>query len=209
MRKSLVLLGVATLALAPVTARAQDALANLEMQVNLVYGKTFGEVMPVLLEATSKLEAAKGNKVRAEMYAKMAEDSKKGVSKQDPAASEEILTKTSCGMDSLSTGLSDTSAALTDQQRKDLSAGAIAYFKGTRATVDLAKLTGPLLQAISGASSIRSFNQLGKAMRLVRVAKMLTQGIPSVGKANIGAANALKNYVVRNKLEVPTSEMSW
>jgi hypothetical protein len=139
MKKFTIMLGLTILAMTPRTARAQDAIGALESAVGAAYQKTFGETIPMLLEANAKLKEAKGNKLAADSLRALAEDARKGASKPDAKAAEKLFTQTSSNADAMATEFGAQGAAVTKEQKAAFIEGAVLYFKGTKSTLELSR----------------------------------------------------------------------
>ena len=209
MKKFIAIAGLSLLASLPSSARAQDPLAALETAVGGTYARMFGVVIPTLLEASAKLDEARGNKLAAEEKRALAENARKGASKPDKNFAEKVITQTSLASDSMAAGFAAQGAALSKEQTSAFIDGAVMYFQGTKATVELSTSLAELGQAITGAASIRNPFELRKVAGLLLVGKLLTTGIPQVLKSNVQAATALKTFVTANKIPIPTDKMSW
>ena len=203
MRKCFSAISALAFAALATPVQAQDALAALDASTVRIYAKALGEALPSLMTASAKLEEARGNKVKADEYRAFAAEAISNASKTDAKVAEKLFAKASESADSTAAAFTGKAAAQTKEQRALFVEGVIEYFKGTKATQELSNELPALSKAMADAKGIKNPLQLRKVASLMGVASALTSGIPSVGKANVTTAVALKNYISANNIPMP------
>lgn len=182
------------------TMQAQD----LGDAVVPVYSKMVGESLPLLMTATAVLMEARGSKDEAAALRAQAEDMKKGVSKPDKDLLERSMKATSESNNKFVASLGGEAKALTAEQRTMFVAGAVAYFAAVKSSREVAQMLPPVTTAIADVTK-KGPLAIARAGKDLVLAKAVAQGIPELIKGNVQAAEALKNYIVANKIPVDAS----
>jgi hypothetical protein len=182
------------------TMQAQD----LGGAVVPVYSKMVGESLPLLMTATAVLMEARGSKDEAAALRAQAEDMKKGVSKPDKDLLERSMKATSESNNKFVASLGGEAKALTAEQRTMFVAGAVAYFAAVKSSREVAQMLPPVTTAIADVTK-KGPLAIARAGKDLVLAKAVAQGIPELIKGNVQAAEALKNYIVANKIPVDAS----
>lgn len=195
---------VSTVFLAATTSVSTMQAQDLGGAVVPVYSKMVGESLPLLMTATAVLMEARGSKDEAAALRAQAEDMKKGVSKPDKDLLERSMKATSESNNKFVASLGGEAKALTAEQRTMFVAGAVAYFAAVKSSREVAQMLPPVTTAIADVTK-KGPLAIARAGKDLVLAKAVAQGVPEVIKGNVQAAEALKNYIVANKIPVDAS----
>ncbi len=185
---------------------AQDG--TLEASVHEMYKKTYVEALPILLDASAKLQLALGKKEEAEKLRALSADLAKGGDKPSADLAGKASTVLSSSNKALGTSLTTEGAKIQDDQDSLFVAGMLAYFDGTKATVQAAKLVPDLAKELGGFQPPKNPMAARKAMGAVGAGKAMVDNIPALATSNVDTAKALKAYVTANKISVPADKLN-
>lgn len=199
---------VSTVFLAATTGVSTMQAQDLGGAVVPVYSKMVGESLPLLMTATAVLMEARGSKDEAAALRAQAEDMKKGVSKPDKDLLERSMKATSESNNKFVASLGGEAKALTAEQRTMFVAGAVAYFAAVKSSREVAQMLPPVTTAIADVTK-KGPLAIARAGKDLVLAKAVAQGVPELIKGNVQAAEALKNYIVANKIPVNASAIDF
>lgn len=199
---------VSTVFLAATTGVSTMQAQDLGGAVVPVYSKMVGESLPLLMTATAVLMEARGSKDEAAALRAQAEDMKKGVSKPDKDLLERSMKATSESNNKFVASLGGEAKALTTEQRTMFVAGAVAYFAAVKSSREVAQMLPPVTTAIADVTK-KGPLAIARAGKDLVLAKAVAQGVPELIKGNVQAAEALKNYIVANKIPVNASAIDF
>lgn len=193
---------------APTVAHAQDPIEQLELQANAVYTKYKG-ALAVLLESAGSMNSARNLKAdslpaRLALIAQL----KAGATKIDPKLLESAQKAADSDAVALAAAQTDSVVAMTAEQKQMMVAGLKQYLVGVGATLDLGGEVANLGPVVT-AAALSNPLKLRKVKDSMSAAKDMAKGIPGLIKQHGAVIVAMKDYVVKNKLPMQTSDFTF